>query len=73
MTDEEISKLAAQLAAALAAPISAMIQAQHAPLIAAVKRDNKGVTKKQFQAVFMTGQSLFGDNADQTKSNQLWN
>jgi hypothetical protein len=66
MTDEEINALAAQLAAALAGPIGAMIQAQHAPLVAEIKRrqgngNNNAMSKKQFQALFMTGSSLFGN------------
>jgi porphobilinogen deaminase len=79
MTDEEINALASQLAAALAAPISAMIQAQHAPLVAEIKRrqsngnnnGNRPMSKKQFQALFMTGSSLFGNNRSGNKMNQL--
>jgi hypothetical protein len=76
MTDEEISKLAAQLVQALAGPIQAMLQAQHALLVAAIQRgnDNKGeqpITKKQFQAIILTGKPLFGNGEDQATDDQL--
>jgi len=75
MTEKEINALAAQLAQALAGPLSAAIQQQHKPLVEAIKRRhrNKGkaLTKGQFQAVFMTSHSLFGNDRSNNKVNQL--
>jgi hypothetical protein len=69
MTDREIKNLATQFAAAVSGPLSAMIQEMHAPLVDAIKRRNKGMSKKQFSAVFTSG-SLFGNNDRSDNHNQ---